>query len=202
MGSIKLTSKHTVGCEVHHTVVRQFPVLAKTLDLSLCRLCAQMDVRCPCLHVLRYRAQLVGGLRQGCLLPDLRNVGQSSPRLYMRYSCAGWGKGQLLLPSCLWAGLLLAGKLGKSRVTFEQRVAEANHWSGSGTGFADAAQGPERRDGGQDRDGVFSGEPCSGVVFVGGRGLSHEHLERKLRQRTGRHDQQMLVFDEVLHLTE
>ena len=33
-------------------------------------------------------------------------------------------------------------------------------------------------------------------------GCRHQHLERQLRQRAGRHDQQLLALDEVLDLTE
>ena len=39
-------------------------------------------------------------------------------------------------------------------------------------------------------------------MITGRRRLGHEHLEGKLRQRAGRHDQQVLALDQVLHLAE
>ena len=55
---------------------------------------------------------------------------------------------------------------------------------------------------GRYRERMVADEPGGGfVIAVGGR-RRHQHLERQLRQRTRRHDQQMLALDEVFDLPE
>src|SRR5262245_47757800 len=100
----------------------------------------------------------------------------------------------------------LSRELGTARVAcigpIEQWIAEADHRSWRGAGPADATQGFQGRRGWQDSDRVLPCEPGDRTMIPRAWRHGDEHLEGQLRKRAGRHDQEVLALDQVLHLTE
>ena len=99
----------------------------------------------------------------------------------------------------LRAGLLLARELRPlglprplGRVAVEQRIAEADHGLRRGAGLCDARRAFSDDTAGSTVMACLRASHAATVVALG-LARCHQHLERQLRQRAGRHDQQMLA---------
>jgi hypothetical protein len=103
---------------MHGAVHRQVAIGAEALHFGFRRLGAEPNVAGAFLHVPGHGAQLVGGLRQRNLLPDIGHVGQPPPRLDTADVGASPDLGQQRLPTRLRAALVFGRQLRALGVAF------------------------------------------------------------------------------------